>query len=66
MLIGKRLRKLREEKNLSQGDVEDRSGVLRAYISCMEHGHVTPTIQTLEKIAGALEVPLYHLFYEGK
>jgi transcriptional regulator with XRE-family HTH domain len=31
----------------------------------VEHGHTTPTIQTLEKIARALEVPLYRLFYES-
>jgi transcriptional regulator with XRE-family HTH domain len=65
MLIGERLRKLREEKKLSQGDIEKRTGLLRAYISRVEHGHTTPTIQTLEKIARALEVPLYRLFYES-
>jgi transcriptional regulator with XRE-family HTH domain len=65
MLIGDRLRKLREEKKLSQGDIEKRTGLLRAYISRVEHGHTTPTIQTLEKIARALEVPLYRLFYES-
>jgi transcriptional regulator with XRE-family HTH domain len=65
MLIGKRLRKLREEKKLSQGDIENRSGVLRAYISRVEHGHTTPTIQTLEKLASALEIPLYRFFYDG-
>lgn len=66
MRIGERLRRLREEKKLSQGDIENRSGLLRAYISRVEHGHVTPTIETLEKIAGALETPLYRLFYDGK
>jgi transcriptional regulator with XRE-family HTH domain len=52
------LRKLREGKKLSQGDIESRSGVLRAYISRVENGHTIPTIQTLEKIASALEVLL--------
>jgi transcriptional regulator with XRE-family HTH domain len=66
MLIGDRLRKLREEKKLSQGDIEKRTGLLRAYISRTEHGHTIPSIQTLAKIARALEVPLYRLFYEGK
>jgi transcriptional regulator with XRE-family HTH domain len=65
MLIGECVRELREEKKLSQGDIENRSGLLRAYISRVEHGHVTPTIETLEKIARALEVPLYRLFYDG-
>lgn len=65
MLIGKSLRKLREEKKLSQGDLEKRTGLLRNYISLVENGHRTPTIDTLEKFTRALEVPLYRLFYEG-
>jgi transcriptional regulator with XRE-family HTH domain len=65
MLIGERLRELREAKNLSQGDVERRTGLLRCYISRVEHGHTVPSIHTLEKYAGALGVPLYMLFYDG-
>ena len=65
MVIGDRLRTLREEKNLSQGDIEKRSGLLRCYISRVEHGHTVPSIETLEKMSRALEVPLYQLFYEG-
>jgi transcriptional regulator with XRE-family HTH domain len=66
MILGERLRALREQKNLSQGDVEERSGLLRAYLSRVENGHTVPTIDTLEKLAKALEIPLYLLFYEGK
>ena len=40
--------------------------MLRACISRVEHGHVTPTIESLEKIASALELPLYRRFYDGK
>jgi transcriptional regulator with XRE-family HTH domain len=65
MLIGDRLRELREEKKLSQGDIEKRTGLLRCYISRVENGHTVPAIETLEKLARALEVPLYQLFYEG-
>ncbi|HEV7966598.1 MAG TPA: helix-turn-helix transcriptional regulator [Candidatus Acidoferrales bacterium] len=65
MIIGERLRKLREQKNLSQGDVEKRTGLLRCYISRVEHGHTVPAVSTLEKFARALEVPIYQLFYEG-
>jgi transcriptional regulator with XRE-family HTH domain len=65
MIIGDRLRELREEKKLSQGDIEKRTGLLRCYISRVENGHTVPAIETLEKLARALEVPLYHLFYEG-
>jgi transcriptional regulator with XRE-family HTH domain len=66
MIIGDRLRALREEKKLSQGDIEKRTGLLRCYISRVENGHTIPAIETLEKMARALEVPLYQLFYEGE
>jgi transcriptional regulator with XRE-family HTH domain len=65
MVIGTRLRSLREQKSLSQGDVEKRTGLLRCYISRVENGHTVPSIETLEKLAAALEIPLYQLFYEG-
>src|SRR6516165_6917539 len=66
MIIGERLRSLREEKNLSQGDIEKRTGLLRCYISRVENGHTVPAVETLEKLARALEVPLYQLFYDGE
>jgi len=66
MLIGDRIRTIREAKKLSQGDIEERSGLKRAYISRVEHGHTVPSVETLEKFARALEVPLYQLFYEGE
>jgi len=65
MIIGERLRELREEKKLSQGDIEKRTGLLRCYISRVENGHTVPAVETLEKLARAFEVPLYQLFYEG-
>ena len=65
MIVSDRLRAIREEKNLSQGDIEKRSGLLRCYVSRVENGHTVPAIETLEKIARALEVPLYRLFYDG-
>jgi len=66
MLIGQRLRELRESKNLSQGDIEKRTGLLRCYTSRVENGHTVPSVETLEKYAEALEIPLYRLFYEGE
>ena len=66
MVIADRLRKLREAKQLSQGDIEKRTGLLRAYISRVENGHTVPSIETLEKMARALEVPMYQLFYDGE
>src|SRR5271163_1933731 len=66
MVIGDRLRELREQKKFSQGDIEKRTGLLRCYISRVENGHTVPAIETLEKFARALEVPLYQLFYDGE
>src|SRR5260370_18424265 len=65
MIIGDRLREMREEKKLSQGDIEERTGLLRCYIWRVENGHTVPAIETLEKLARALECPLYQLFYDG-
>ncbi len=66
MIIADRLRELREAKKLSQGDIEKRTGLLRCYISRVENGHTVPAIETLEKLARALEIPLYQLFYDGE
>lgn len=66
MIIGDRLRNLREEQNLSQGDVEKRSGLLRCYVPRVENGHTVPALETLEKMVRALQVPLYQLFYDGE
>ena len=65
MIIGDRLRSIREEKKLSQGDIEKRTGLLRCYISRVENGHTVPAVETIKKFARALEVPMYQLFYDG-
>jgi len=65
MVIGDRLRQLRNSKHLSQGDIEKRTGLLRCYISRVENGHTVPSIETLEKLAAAFDVPLWKIFYEG-
>jgi transcriptional regulator with XRE-family HTH domain len=66
MILGDRLRAIRETKLLSQGDIEERTGLLRSYVSRVENGHTVPTIDTLEKWARALEIPMYQLFYDGE
>ena len=65
MMIGQRLRTMREKKGLSQGDIENASGLLRCYISRVEHGHTVPSLETLERFASALDVPLHQLFLVG-
>lgn len=64
MIIGDRLRELREAKSLTQSDIEMRTGLSRCYISRVENGHTVPTVRILEKLARALEMPLYQLFYK--
>jgi transcriptional regulator with XRE-family HTH domain len=66
MEIGERLKAIREQKELSQGDIEKRTGLLRCYISRVENGHTVPAIETIEKLARAMEVPMYALFYESE
>jgi transcriptional regulator with XRE-family HTH domain len=66
MVIGDRLKELREQKKFSQGDIEKKTGLLRCYISRVENGHTVPAVATLEKMARALEVLLYKLFYDGQ
>jgi transcriptional regulator with XRE-family HTH domain len=61
-----KLRELRESKDLSQGQIEKRTGLFRVYISRIENGHTVPAIETLEKLARALEVRTYQLFHEGE
>jgi transcriptional regulator with XRE-family HTH domain len=62
MIVGERLKTLRESKSLSQGDIEKRTGLLRCYISRVENGHTVPSVETLKELARAFEVPLYRLF----
>lgn len=64
--IGERIRQCRRERGFSQGDIEERTGLLRCYLSRVENGHTIPSLQTLAKIARALEIPLAHFFTEGE
>jgi len=53
MVIGKRVKILREQKNMCQGDIQKRTGLLRCYISRVENGHTVPSVDTLERLAGS-------------
>jgi transcriptional regulator with XRE-family HTH domain len=64
MLIGERLKAVRESKSLSQGHVEQRTGLLRCYVSRCENGHTIPSIETLEKWTKALDISMAELFSE--
>jgi|HubBroStandDraft_2_1064218.scaffolds.fasta_scaffold00948_8 transcriptional regulator with XRE-family HTH domain len=65
MDIARRLRELREDKEMSQGDIEKKTGLFRCCISRVENGHTVPAIENLEKMVRDLDVPLHGLFYEG-
>jgi len=64
MVIGKRIRQLREKRKLSQGDVEETTGLMRCYISRVETGYTVPSLETLVRFAAGLGVPLYQLLCE--
>ena len=66
MIVSDRLRAIREAKELSQADMGDRTGILPCDLSLLENGHAVPTIEILEKIARALDLPLHELFYGGE
>jgi len=66
MIVGDRLRKLREERKLSQGDIETRTGQLRCYLSRGENGHTVPSLETIEKLARALGIRVYRIFYKSE
>jgi len=64
MNIGETIRNYRTQKGMSQGDIEKRTGLLRCYLSRVENGHTIPSLDTLAKIAQAMEVPLGQFFAE--
>jgi len=66
VVIGERIKAIRESKKLSQGDVEKLTGLIRFYTSRVENGHTVPSVETLEKYARAFEIPVYRLFYDGE
>jgi transcriptional regulator with XRE-family HTH domain len=65
MKIGSTIRGYRLEKGLSQGDIEKRTGLLRCYLSRVENGHTVPSLETLTKIAQALDLPLAQFFTDN-
>ena len=64
--IGQRLKKVRLERGYTLKDVASESGYSKALISRIENGNVSPSINSLLKIAGALEIKPYDLFLPSK
>ena len=65
MIVGERLKAVRESKKLSQGYIESKTGLLRCYVSRVENGHTTPSIETLEKWTRALDISMSQLFSDN-
>jgi transcriptional regulator with XRE-family HTH domain len=61
-IIGTRLRSLRLQKGLYQGDIEKSTGLLRCYLSRIENGHTMPSLPSLAKIALAMDIGLVEFF----
>ena len=66
MIIGDRLHEIRQQKQLSLGNLEEKTGLSRRHIWFIESGQVLPPIETLEELASALEVELHQLFYRSE
>src|ERR1700743_562293 len=64
MNIGTPICGYRLQKGRSQGDIEKRTGLLRCYLSRVENGHTVPSLETLQKIARALDLQLAEFFAE--
>jgi transcriptional regulator with XRE-family HTH domain len=60
--IGEVIKTFRSQRGLSQGDIERRTGLLRCYLSRVENGHTVPSLETLAKIAEAMEISLADFF----
>ena len=66
MLIGQKLKEIREAKKMSQVEIAEATGLVQPYVSRVENGHTIPGVETLEKWASALRVPLYQILYDGE
>jgi transcriptional regulator with XRE-family HTH domain len=64
MKIGTTIRSYRLQRGLSQGDIEKKTGLLRCYLSRVENGHTVPSLDTLSKIAVALDLPISQFFVD--
>jgi transcriptional regulator with XRE-family HTH domain len=65
MLIGQKLREIRETQKMSQVEIAQATGLVQPYVSRVENGHTIPGVETLEKWASALKIPLYQILYDG-
>lgn len=63
--LGARIRAQRTALGLSLRSLADKTGVSASFLSQVERGIVSPSIQTLTAVSRALEVPIYHFLLES-
>ena len=66
VLFGQNLRKIRIGKNISQEELAFRSGLHRTYVSSVERGERNISLENIEKLARALEIPMNDLMPEKR
>lgn len=64
MPVANKIKALRKARNISQHELEERSGVSQSAISSIERGEKAPTIETLQMLANGLRVPVTDLLDE--
>jgi transcriptional regulator with XRE-family HTH domain len=62
--FGLNVYQIREQRRWTLVDLAQRSGLDRGYLGQVELGHKNPTLQTMNRIADALSVPLSSLLHE--
>jgi transcriptional regulator with XRE-family HTH domain len=59
--IGLRVKEIRREQKLSQGELADRAGINRTYLSMIENGRTSPTVKVIQGLADGLGVKIGQL-----
>lgn len=65
MNIGEAIKILRKNDNYTQGELSNDIGITQPYLSGIENGRKTPSLEILEKISVIMGTPLPVLFWFG-
>jgi len=55
-IVAQNLRRLRQDRGLTQEELADRAGLNRNYVGMVEREENAPTVDTLEALAKALKI----------
>jgi len=61
VLFGRRLQRLRKQKDMKQIDLSVHAGMGRTYISKLENGKIEPGLRALKTLADSFDIPLSQL-----